>query len=341
MKANIALPLPTATETSSAWRNRGRVALLLDRNALPRVERIERKSAALHDGPLAEAAVLNLAMGCAHRCAFCPARAFPSYPGDGVVHLYTDTAERLAEELATRRKRPRAVYISPATDPFPPLLEVQQETAKAVKVLGRRGVQAWLMTRGFIRPKALRVLAEHRRWVRVTFGLTSLDRKLSRILEPWSAPPRLRLRQIVQLQELRVPVRVALEPLVPTLTDTRTNLVPLLEALAAVGIREITAGYMFVRPGIRDQLIDALAPYGWQDQILDAFAGGPVLSSAAIAAAQYLPKKFRQHGYATLMALASEVGITVRISPLTNPDFIPAGRAPRTNGLEQRRLPCF
>src|SRR5262249_2056807 len=162
-------------------------------------------------------------------------------------------------------KRPRAVYISPATDPFPPLLEVQRETARVVKVLGRRGVQAWLMTRGFIRPKALRVLAEHRRWVRVTFGLTTLDRKLCRILEPCSAPPRPRSRQIVQLQELRVPVRVALEPLVPTLTDTRTNLVPLLEALAAVGIREITAGYMFVRPGIRDHLIDALAPYGWQD----------------------------------------------------------------------------
>ncbi|MCI0460304.1 MAG: hypothetical protein L0Z62_25405, partial [Gemmataceae bacterium] len=85
---------------------------------------------------------LNLARGCAHRCAFCSARAYLSYPGDELLELYSNTAERLEAELARRRHQPRAVYISPSTDPFPPLAEVQQETARVVEVLAAHGVEA-------------------------------------------------------------------------------------------------------------------------------------------------------------------------------------------------------
>ena len=44
------------------------------------------------------------------------------------------------------------------------------------------------------------------------------------MLEPLTASPRLRLRQIRRLRDLGIPVQVALEPLVPGLTDTRDNL---------------------------------------------------------------------------------------------------------------------
>ena len=39
--------------------------------------------------------------------------------------------------------------------------------------------------------------------------------------------------------------------------------------------------------------------------VLEAFAGGPILSSGTIAPARYLPKARRQRGYAALMALAA------------------------------------
>jgi len=310
---------------------------------LPRVVRIGRTAPLLHAAPLSgegEVLSLNIAQGCAHRCAFCFASAYPSYPGAELVYLFDDTPARLAAELRSRRHRPRAVYISPATDPFMPLAEVQAETADVVDVLAEHGVESWLMTRGFIRPAIGRRLAAHRARVQVTVGLTTLDRRLQRLLEPLAAPPRLRLEQIARLREQGIAVQVELGPLVPGVTDGRDNLEPLLAALARCGIRRVMTGYLFLRPAIGEQLSRALSPYGLDEPVLSAFEGGPILQDGAIAAARYLAKVRRQRGYAAIMALASRHGISVTVSGLTNPDFRlpppPPEPAPR-----QRLLPQF
>lgn len=311
---------------------------------LPRVEYVERTGPVLSSSPVTSdpaVASLNLARGCGHRCPFCCVRASPSYPGDEVVYLYTRTAEALAKELAARRRSPRAVYVSPSTDPFPPLAEFQKETARVVEVLAAHRVEALLMTRGYIRPTILQRVAACRGWVKVIQGITTLQRSVQRLLEPLAAPPRLRIRQIARLRSLEIPVQAVIEPLVPGLTDTRKNLADLLEALAGVGISGLTAGYMFLRPGIKENLLATLETEGLADLVLSEFEGGPMLASAAIAAARYLPKPRRQRGYAALMALAAERGITVRVSAITNPDFAPPRRGAGPPSIRQRLLPVF
>ena len=303
---------------------------------LPRVRLAQRQGPVLHPtslAPTAEVLGLNIARGCGHRCGFCSVRAYPKYVGDETLLVYGDTAERLAEELATG-PRPRAVFISPSTDPFPPLNEVQQVAAEVVRTLARHGIEAWLMTRGLIRPAALDVLAAHRERVKVTVALTTLDRHLQRTLEPLAAPPRLRLRQIGRLRQLGVPVQVALDPLVPGLTDTRESLSALLAGLAEVGVRQVTAGYMFLREGIADNLAKALAASGLAEVALEAFRGGPVLTAPGMAAARYLPRARRQRGYASLMALAAGHDIQVSVSGLSNPDF---GSQRRVAPIEESR----
>jgi DNA repair photolyase len=281
---------------------------------------------------------LNLTKGCVHHCAFCSIRAAATYVGDDVVYLYADTAKRVREELADPDKRPRAVYICPATDPFPPIAEIQAETTRVIAVLAEMGVDSWLMTRGYVRPAAGRVLETYRERVKVTMGLTTLDRRLQGFLEPLAAPPRLRLKQLARLRELGVSVQVAFEPLLPGLTDTRANLTALLDAVASVGVRQVTAGYMFLRAGLRENLMAALDAFGVTEAITHAYQHGPVLSSGSIPPAKYLPKVQRQRGYAALMALAAEFGITVRISGTTNPDFRSQRRQP---DMHRSSLPLF
>jgi hypothetical protein len=184
------------------------------------------------------------------------------------------------------------------------------------------------------------VLGEHREWVKVTVALATLDRNLQRVLEPLCASPRLRLRQIADLREKGIRTQVALEPLIPGLTDTRENLAALLEALATAGIRHVRTSYLFLRSGIRDNILHALEPLGWSQAVSDAYAGGPVLSEGAIAPARYLPKARRQRGYAALMAMAAGYGITVSICGPTNPDFrgpqLPRARTPTVSPLFSR-----
>jgi DNA repair photolyase len=213
------------------------------------------------------------------------------------------------------------VCISPATDPFMPLVEVQAETARVVAVLAEHGVEAWLLTRGLIRPAAFDVLVKHRQRVKVTVGMTTADPQLSRLLEPLAAPPRLRLRQLGRLRDAGIAVSVQVAPLVPRLTDRRANLEELVDALAKVGVQRITVGYMFLRSGIRDNLLAVLQTQGLDESLLHDYETGPLLTADGIAAARYLPKARRQQGYAALMALAAPRGIRVSICGLTNPDF--------------------
>jgi DNA repair photolyase len=259
--------------------------------------------------------------GCAHRCAFCPTQPM-HFVADGLaVRLMENAAERLHEELSATIKKPQAVYVCPHSDPFPPLLRVQEETARVVEVLAHHRVQAWLMTRGHIRPLAMEVLAQHRDHVKVMMGMTTLDRTVQRILEPLSAPPRLRLKQVRTLRERGIPVQVALEPLVPGVTDTRENLLSLLEGLARAGVQRVTAGYLFLPPGTEQDLQQRLQPHGVDALVLDAFADGFERWTGEMGRARFLSRARRQRGYALLMSLAAQFGMTVGISSLSNPDF--------------------
>jgi len=308
---------------------------------LPRLEHVPRKGVVLHPSPFADqpdVLSLNLGRGCVQRCPFCSVRANAGYPGDDVLYLYEGTAAKLDAELKVRR--PKAVFVCPSTDPFPPLGAVQHEAARVVAALAAHGVEAWLMTRGYIRPAIQELLAHQAGKVKVTVAFTTLDRGLQRVLEPLAAPPRLRLRQIKQLRARGIAVQAALEPLLPGLTDTRENLDELLEALAGVGVRQVTASYSFLRESMREELVHALEPLGWDQAVLAAFQGGPVLAAGNIAPARYLPKARRQRGYSALMALAANHGMSVRVNAATNPDFAP-GRAAEVARPRQQLLPMM
>ena len=85
----------------------------------------------------------------------------------------------------------------------------------------------------------------------------------------------------------------------------------------------MTAGYLVLRPGVKEHLRAALEPAGWSELVPAPYADGPTLRDGANPPAQFLSKAKRQRGYAALMALATEFDITTRLSSLANPDFRP------------------
>jgi DNA repair photolyase len=302
--------------------------------SLPMVERVIDSRPLLRPTPLTrqgDVLALDFIGGCGHGCPFCPARV----GGDGraleTVRLADQVEERLTEELLDLPRLPTAVFVSPTTDPFPPLREVQEETNRIVDLLGRRGIDIWLMTRGFIRPAALEVLRRHAKRVKVTVALTTLDRPLQRALEPLSAPPRLRLKTIHSLREMGIACNAALEPLIPGVTDTRENLLPILDGLSAAGIQQVTVGYLVLHQRNEQHLQATLRPLGLDTLVMEEYVHGPILRHDRGPSGRYLPRPRRQHGYAALMAMAASFGLRVSVNALTNPDFaavqaVPSGR---------------
>jgi DNA repair photolyase len=277
----------------------------------------------LHETALAAAPQvlgLNVTRGCGHRCAFCSVRASPQYPSDEVI-LFANTVELLAAEL--RESRPRSVYLCPGADPFPPYAPVQELVGDVVECLAAHGVESWLMTRGEVLSPVVERLRPLAPQIRFTVALPTLHTATAALLEADAAPPVVRLEMIERLRSMGFAVQVALDPLVPQLTDTPEALEPLLAALAACGITTLTAGYLFLRGNIMEQMKICL-PGDVCSAIFAAYENGPVLESPGLAGARYLPRARRQRGYAALMAMASRHGMRVGVSALTNPDFTPS-----------------
>ena len=264
---------------------------------------------------------LDLTAGCGHGCVFCHTRGSPWFPGEGRVLLDPSASDRLIEALDVMDRAPRLVVLSPTSDPLPPHRATRLETTRVIRTLLDRGIDVLLMTRGRIPRRLIALLADHPDRVRVAPALTTLDRRLSRALEPSAASPETRVRGIARLIEAGVAVEVRLEPLIPDLTDTRENLKPLFEAIARAGARRVVAHYLFRHPAMLDSLKAALGPLGLSERLDDAFEGGPVFPVGTLGPTKHLPADARRAGLARLSAWGAEHGLLIETGATQNPDL--------------------
>ncbi|MFL5339424.1 MAG: SPL family radical SAM protein [Gemmataceae bacterium] len=254
------------------------------------------------------------------------------------VSLAEGAAEQLDKELAYRREKPRVVQLGRHSDPLQPLPDVQAEVGRVVEVLARRGVVAWLCTRGMALPALREILIEQRRLVRVSVSLLTLEQDVQRVVEPNAPTTEQRLRQLADFRRLQIPVEVNLDPLLPGLTDTRASLEPMLERLADLGVERVTAGYLVLRPGVKECIRQVLEPAGWSELVVSAYFDGQALRDGPNPPAVFLSKFKRQRGYASLMSLAAGFGLEARLSGAANPDFRPPRRPDAASAARARAM---
>jgi DNA repair photolyase len=239
------------------------------------------------------------------------------------VLLYENTPDLVEHELRRKRKKPRRVYFSPSSDAFQYLPQVQAVTLRTMTVLLDAGVEVAFLTKGFVTQPFLRLFATVPRKVFGQVGITTLDGNIWRRFEPRTSPPRIRLDCIRSLVGLGVSVTARLDPLIPDVTDTRDNLSPLLESLAAAGVREVAASYLFLRPAIAKSLSAQLeclrdspvSPATWSPRAFaDGRTGGQMIDLAD-----------RERRFASIQQLAHGLGIQVNVCRCKNPEFAGIG----------------
>src|SRR5712691_158042 len=251
----LVTPLPTRMdETNGAP----------DSRWLPEARRNSRTDFLLHRGPYPDRPEV-WGLDFAHGWPFCPGESGGPGLFDEAIPPLDGMAGELAEELEFRSDHPTIVLIGPDADPLLPFPDVQNEIARIIEVLANRDIIAWLSTRNTPLPPVMETIARHPDLVRVTVSLTTVDRDLQTVIEPDAASAEQRLALIAELRQLNIPVEVNVDPLLPGLTDTRDKLWALLERLAALDVQQITAGYLVLRPGVRERLHEALEPHGWAD----------------------------------------------------------------------------
>lgn len=209
---------------------------------------------------------INPYRGCEHGCIYCFARPTHSYMGlsaglDFEAKLFAkpDAPRLLERELSKPGYKPRTIAIGTNTDPYQPIEKEWRIMRQILEVLAAARHPVAIVTKSamilrdidFLAPMAEQGLAK------VAISLTTLDRKLSRLMEPRASTPSRRLEAIRILTGAGIPTGVLTAPIIPALNDHEIE--RLLEAAKTAGASE--AGYVLLRlpfevsPLFRDWLL--------------------------------------------------------------------------------------
>ncbi len=147
--------------------------------------------------------------------------------------------------MSSPKWQPQTVVLSGVTDPYQPVERRLRITRRCLEVLAKFRNPVGIITKNRLVTRdidVLRELAEHDA-VAVNLSVTSLDRKLQRILEPRTSPPQARLEAVAQLRAAGIPVGVMVAPIIPGITDHEVPAI--LAACGKAGAQ--FAGYVVLR----------------------------------------------------------------------------------------------
>lgn len=208
-------------------------------------------------------ASINPYRGCEHGCAYCYARPFHEYLGysagldfETKILYKPDAPELLRKELASPKWVPRMLALSGVTDAYQPAERKLGLTRRCLRVLADFRNPVGIVTKGALVVRDTDILAELASFQAVTvcMSVTTLDRGLSRALEPRASLPEQRLRAIEALANCGIPVGVFVAPVIPGLNDH--EIAGIIESAADAGAR--FASHILVRlPGAVSGLFEA------------------------------------------------------------------------------------
>lgn len=172
---------------------------------------------------------LNPYRGCEHGCVYCYARPTHAWhdlsPGlDFETKLFAKPSAPalLREAFAARGYRPAPLALGTNTDPYQPIEARYRITRAVLELCLEVGHPVTITT------KSARVLGDidllqelaQRGLTAVSISVTSLDAKLSGILEPCASSPAKRLAALEALAKAGVHTNVSVSPIIPAITDS-------------------------------------------------------------------------------------------------------------------------
>lgn len=197
-------------------------------------------------------ASVNPYRGCEHGCVYCYARPTHEYLGfsagldfETKIMVKEDAPELLRKQLSSGAWKPQLVALSGNTDCYQPVEKQKQLTRRCLEVLLEFRNPVVIITKSHLVTRDADILSELARYdcVGVTLSLTTLDHKLSSVLEPRASRPARRLAAIKILADSGVPVGYLQAPMIPGLTDSEAPAI----AAAAAKAGATFCGYVALR----------------------------------------------------------------------------------------------
>lgn len=171
---------------------------------------------------------LNVYRGCEHGCVYCYARPFHEYLGFSVgldfetkILVKYEAPKLLKKTLQSPKWKPQVIAMSGITDCYQPIERKLLITRKCLEVLAEFRNPVGIITKNHLITRDIDLLKELNEYscVSTTISVTSLDNKITEVMEPRTSRPYRRLKAIEKLANAGIPVGVNVAPIIPGLTD--------------------------------------------------------------------------------------------------------------------------
>jgi DNA repair photolyase len=201
---------------------------------------------------------INPYRGCEFGCRYCYARYTHEFMGltrwedfEEKIYMKRDAARTLERELASARVRGQSIALGTATDPYQPAERRFRVTRSLLTVLAQaQGLRLSITTKSDLVTRDIDLLRRIalRNSVHVNLTVTTLDRRLARLLEFRAPTPDLRLTAVRTLRDAGLAAGVTLSPILPEITDTPDNLESVVAAAQAHGATHLFWNVLFLKP---------------------------------------------------------------------------------------------
>ena len=180
--------------------------------------------------------------GCSHLCLYCYAT---SYLGRKSSTPKRDFLRRLALDLKRANKN-LPVAMSTSSDPYPPEEAELRLARKTLELLLREGYRVLIVTKSDLVTRDFDLMRG--KPVSVSITITTLDRKLAKLLEPHAPPPSARLSALHKLARAGIPVSARVDPVIPLLNDDPEELRELVAKIAEAGASHVVTSAYKAKP---------------------------------------------------------------------------------------------
>jgi len=187
--------------------------------------------------------------GCDHTCVYCYASSYiPKFfdcrPKKNLFSRLKKEAVKLNGEI---------ISISNSSDPYPNLEAKTGLTRRCLEFLSRQNCKIQIITKSDLVVRDIDILRKLPSMVTLT--ITTNDDAKAKTIEPNAPLPSKRLKAVRTLVNKSIPVSVRIDPIIPYVNDDQEKLV---ETLASLGVKHITASTYKVKPDNWQRLSTAL-----------------------------------------------------------------------------------
>ena len=202
---------------------------------------------------------MNPYVGCTHGCVYCYASfmcRFTDHRGNWgeFLDFKINFPDVLARQLGGRSRRKGKVLVGTVTDAYQPAEAQYGITRSSLNILVDHPLlEVHILTKSDLVRRDIEILHKLAA-CEVGFTITTMDKSISRVLEPSASSPDLRLEAAGELMKAGIPVWVFAAPLLPGLTDTEAALKTLVSALQKTGIRKVEFGSLNPYPAVARRL---------------------------------------------------------------------------------------